>query len=343
MLEYSDNYEQASSVLREVLQLLGKHQIPPDPRAYALLYEYISGRDDVLRREVDAQLQRPGSWTADDSHQLYERFVLDRHTQAIESVQGEVRQLIQEVLERIVQSGSDFASYACSLDAYAQRLRDVGDQQILQNLTGEMLQDTHQASDSTSDLRDSLANTGEEIADLRAELERVKAEALTDPLTQLANRKAFDEKLVQSMDEGSREGHPVSLLLVDIDNFKSFNDSFGHLVGDKVIKFIGQTLRDQIKGRDVAARFGGEEFAIILPRTSPEGAAKLADDIRHTVDRSRLMRPGSHEPIREITVSIGVAARRQGEHPLDLVDRADQALYRAKRSGRNRVVSADAD
>jgi diguanylate cyclase len=128
-------------------------------------------------------------------------------------------------------------------------------------------------------------------------------------------------------------------LIFDLDNFKRVNDRFGHNIGDQVIKLMAVILKETLKGQDTAARYGGEEFAVILPKTSLANAVKLAERIRQSLAKKEMVNRKTGENLGSITVSVGVAAFDRREQPVDLVERADRALYAAKNSGRNKVVS----
>jgi diguanylate cyclase len=177
----------------------------------------------------------------------------------------------------------------------------------------------------------------DEVVSLRKELEQVKEESLIDALTGISNRKAFDAALERVFEEARAEQTPLSIMLADIDHFKKFNDTFGHLIGDKVLRFVGATLKRSVKGRDFAARFGGEEFVVILPQTELAGAGVLAEQIRKAISSGELKDRQSDESYGKITVSIGIAQLYPGNLPSDLLERADRALYAAKTQGRNRV------
>ena len=130
----------------------------------------------------------------------------------------------------------------------------------------------------------------------------------------------------------------MSLLMTDIDHFKTFNDTFGHIPGDQVLRLVAQAVKQNVKGQDVAARYGGEEFAVVLPRTALRQAATVGEHIRRAVLGKELMKRSTGEHLGRITISIGVAALRSNDTVPALIGRADAALYAAKRSGRNRVV-----
>jgi diguanylate cyclase len=136
-------------------------------------------------------------------------------------------------------------------------------------------------------------------------------------------------------------GQHLCLLLFDIDHFKKFNDSFGHNIGDQVLKLLASVLRESVKGQDTAVRYGGEEFAVILPNTEIKGAFTVAENIRRRIIGKELIDRKSGDRLGRITVSAGVAQFAPGEPLRELVERTDRALYAAKNSGRNRVVSEE--
>jgi diguanylate cyclase len=165
---------------------------------------------------------------------------------------------------------------------------------------------------------------------------------MIDGLTGLANRRSFDIVLANFLAELSPNAPGPSLLMADIDHFKHINDNYGHLFGDKVIRAIATILRENVKGKDIAARYGGEEFVVVLPDTPLSGAYRVAELLRKTVAKSSIRRGGSHESVDNVTISIGVACHRPGETDVELIARADKALYQSKQEGRNRVTVADA-
>jgi diguanylate cyclase len=133
-------------------------------------------------------------------------------------------------------------------------------------------------------------------------------------------------------------GEPLSLLMFDIDHFKSFNDSYGHLTGDQVLRLVGMSLKQTIKGQDITARYGGEEFAVVLPNTALRQALTVADHIRRAVMAKELKKKSTGEILGRVTISVGVSMLKPGDDTDALIERADACLYAAKRNGRNRVI-----
>jgi diguanylate cyclase (GGDEF)-like protein len=161
--------------------------------------------------------------------------------------------------------------------------------------------------------------------------------SVTDPLTGLLNRRYLQERLVEELNRSKRYRQPVALLMIDVDRFKAYNDNFGHLAGDEALKKVASILKENLRGADVAARFGGEEFAVLLPQTTAEEAQQIAERIRRQIERSEF-------PHRSVTVSIGLAGASEDIiSPDDLIWAADRALYQAKERGRNNVRTFDGD
>ena len=189
-------------------------------------------------------------------------------------------------------------------------------------------------------LEKELEHTTEIVNKLKKDLENIRQEALTDGLTGLANRKSFDTSIDEIQLTARTEDKPFSLMMMDIDHFKTFNDNYGHQVGDQVIRLVSRTLIDGVKGRDIAARYGGEEFAVILPETPLEGAVRVAETLRVAIADKEIVNRSTGNKLGQITVSIGVAEYSDGETVHDMIERADEALYAAKHNGRNQVAAA---
>jgi diguanylate cyclase (GGDEF)-like protein len=168
--------------------------------------------------------------------------------------------------------------------------------------------------------------------------EEIYRMTIVDALTGAHNKRYFIEFLEREIARCSRYGRPLSLLMFDIDHFKSFNDSYGHLTGDQVLRLVGMSLKQTIKGQDITARYGGEEFAVVLPNTGLRQALTVADHIRRAVMAKELKKKSTGEILGRVTISVGVSLLKDGDDTDSLIERADACLYAAKRNGRNRVI-----
>jgi diguanylate cyclase len=191
----------------------------------------------------------------------------------------------------------------------------------------------------TANLQSSLETSRRQIDQLKSNLAVAKVEGLSDALTQVKNRRAFDLALASELSEARNTAKPLSLVMADIDHFKSVNDRYGHQTGDEVLKWFAQLLGRNVKGRDIVARFGGEEFMIILPQTPAETAARLAGQIKAQIEARDFTMLGSARVAIKLTASFGVAQWREGEGTDALIKRVDAKLYEAKAGGRNRVAA----
>ncbi len=198
-------------------------------------------------------------------------------------------------------------------------------------------EETRRAGERNRVLEQQVTASAARITRLRQNLAEMKQEATTDVLTGIANRKAFEARLRRAITQARSEQGALSVLLLDIDNFKRFNDLHGHRTGDLVLRLVGRVLADNVKGRDCAARYGGEEFAILLAGADLRAGATVAQQICDALSGKHLVNKGSGQGLGRVTASVGVAQFRDNETPAALVERADLALYQAKRTGRNRV------
>jgi diguanylate cyclase len=230
------------------------------------------------------------------------------------------------------------ATYDNDLSGAAKKLAFAKNNGQVKEIVESLVKSTREMRDTNKALEERLALSKTEISNLQHSLDAIRAESLTDPLTGLGNRKYFDRSIDSAVQSALASGEPLSLLMFDIDHFKSFNDSYGHLTGDQVLRLVGMSLKQTIKGQDITARYGGEEFAVVLPNTALRQALTVADHIRRAVMAKELKKKSTGEILGRVTISVGVSMLKPGDDTDSLIERADACLYAAKRNGRNRVI-----
>ncbi len=233
------------------------------------------------------------------------------------------------------------AAYGAKLAGASLELHENLDPGDLKQLVSGLTIATKRVQSENKELEQRLAESTAEVGRLRDHLVQVRRDATTDGLTNLANRKAFDEELERACAAADAAGGSVQLAVLDIDHFKMFNDTWGHQTGDQVIRYVASVIGRVGAPPRFAARYGGEEFAMIFSCESAAQVERTLDEIREEVASRRLKRRSTNEDLGAVTISAGFAERRPAEQPASLMDRADAALYDSKRSGRNQVTSAD--
>lgn len=335
--QFDTSVEESVRVLKQVLPLMSQHCVPTIPPNYAIWYDYVTHRNDHLHREMEELLSDNAAFDAEICASIYQRYFMDELNERVSGLQDSVRAAVSSVLSELGHLGSDMSHYSDVLAECGTQLSDDISPAQLQKLVVSLAEETKVAHSRSQEVETSLTVMASELTDLRAQVNQLSRDSMTDALTQISNRRAFDEALASMSQESERDGTSLCLLLADIDHFKKFNDTHGHLVGDIVLREVAQEMKQCVKGRDLLARYGGEEFAVLLPSTPLPGAMMLAESIRAIVESERLS-DGAGNELDPVTVSMGVAQYRPGEPLKDLIDRADSCLYMSKDRGRNRVT-----
>lgn len=229
-------------------------------------------------------------------------------------------------------------SYSKSLAQAHRNLHSLAKPDQVRAMVKFLIAENEKMQRNSSDLQRNLEQSTSQIEKLRWNLAEAQELGLRDPLTALSNRRCFDVNLAKEIEEAHTHSTAMCLVMGDIDRFKGFNDTFGHQIGDEILKMFAKMLSSNVKGRDTVARFGGEEFAIILPETKLADAERLTENIRSELESKEMALNNSGEPIGQITASFGIAQLGEGDDAAALVQRADARLYEAKCAGRNRVV-----
>lgn len=327
-----------------VVVAMRAHGSPAYPRAYEVWYAHLSGEMPGVSMAMDAILAgNEGQVGVADIDDLYERFIgTDRLAKQAERTSVQVLGEIDGLMALVDKALSSSERYHGRLAAMSEEVPPTADRQKLREWVEALVLSTREEITRKTQLESQLKDSSNEIRNLREALETTRAEALTDPLTGLANRRHFEEMLQKSIDQATLRREPFALVMADIDFFKKFNDAHGHLTGDQVLRLVARTMKDKFKDKAVITRFGGEEFAIILPEADVIAGKFGAETVRQALLTRELIKRSTNENLGRITISLGVSGYRRGDTAGSIVERADQALMLAKRDGRNRTVTEDA-
>lgn len=317
---------------------LRKNEIAAYPRNYELWYTYAAGFNHALNKTINDIIRQRGKITSAEVDRVYDQFIAPtRVGERIDEVGGRLSHEIKGVAGMLATQMESTASYSSSLGEAQAALVDAQDSGAVETIVQGLITATRETERTNRELEGQLAESRRQIAELQESLEAIRYESLVDDLTTLANRKHFDQSLDRLVAEAQQTDVPFSLLFTDIDHFKKFNDTYGHQTGDQVLRLVALALKQNIKGQDIACRFGGEEFAVLLPRTDLAQSVVVAEHIREAVFSKELVKRSTGENLGRITISIGVAEWRRGDTLQSVVERADVCLYAAKRGGRNMV------
>jgi diguanylate cyclase len=341
--DVADAYEQldiefATDVAEKAMKAIGAQRVPPTPNNFHVWFKYALGTPPELKRTIDILIASKRGFDTATNRDLFTTYVGTKGSE--EAVAHNVSQQLHSVME----SARDFLATAISdnrtqlqaMNEVAGRSRAGVDPKVLvETLMNELAKATTRAEK----LEAGFAEKSRELDVIRESLTKSEERAKTDTLTGLPNRRALEEFFRAAQTRAMEKGQPLSALLIDIDHFKQFNDSFGHAVGDQVLRLVGQTLRERVRDVDLPARYGGEELIAVLPGADLTACAASAERIRRAISERPIIRRSTGESLPGITVSIGVGQFQLGESMDDLIERCDRALYQAKKRGRNRVVT----
>ena len=335
------NQDREQAFAKTALALMGGAGVVATPENFELFYAYASGENPAVSQVMGAIIDAKKPFTPELLSDLRLRCLSGARAAAtMESLGGDMGSLINDVLGKLESTARETADYKQALSAATGELGADRTPADVRNLVEGLIAATRAMEQRTKALEGELQASSQQVCELRGKLDDVRKETITDALTQIANRKAFDDA-VEAGRKAADAGEEVCLLMCDIDHFKKFNDSWGHQTGDQVLRLVAACLSENVKGRDTAARYGGEEFAVLLRGSPLAAATKVADQIRGTVETKKLVKKSTGDILGTITISIGVAKFAPGEAVEDVIRRADACLYGAKHNGRNLVINQD--
>ncbi|MFH1805013.1 MAG: GGDEF domain-containing protein [Pseudomonadota bacterium] len=323
------------------LDMLRTHGLRPCPEFYHVWFVYHADENPEVLRAIDAARASGEPISEETLLRLYYRYIFDRQAASF------LRRGMDDFNDVICNSEETIASAHSELGAYGEVLEAA--QKTLRNdkKTGEIIDrivvHTRKVQGTVATLGEQLAHYQQKITHLQQELQQTRERSYTDGLTGVSNRLHLEEILAEqclTYDEDGDSTEPFCVMMVDLDQFKQINDRHGHRIGDEVLVLIAGMLKAHTKGRDIVARYGGDEFVVLLPDTLLADAELLASDICSRIRARDIRAKASGTSYGNMTISIGIAQYVRGEGPFSLIDRADGALYRAKDAGRDRYCAA---
>jgi diguanylate cyclase len=315
------------------------HGIAPTPRHYEIWYAHCGAENPALSDRLDGLLKQEAPITPGLLDELYrEFFAFGIDVTVVRDSAGELQQIGTEMADRVNADRTVVESLGNALSAWNLATHAPPTSRDLARSSATLNSATALTSERLGALEQLFAASVLRISELKQKLAAAEDDASRDALTGLANRRCFDASLRIAAQQAADDDAPLTLLMIDLDHFKRFNDDYGHSVGDQILRLVGQVLVEQIKGRDIASRYGGEEFAVILPGTDLAGGVTVGEQLRRTLQQRPLVDRGTMQRLGVLTCSIGVAQYGADMQAGDLIDQADRALYRAKHLGRNQVV-----
>ncbi len=326
-----DDIEYASQLHKKAVAVLESQKLPFTPVNYSVLYSHVAQREKELTLALKSYLA-----TGQPLNNLILRQLFDQHLLAQTRFQDELIRPFGDMIEKVIaQVGEQVKSEEGVVDALNTvevQLSSIDGKLEVEKLIADLGGITLKAKQEHQALFQELNTAQEEISQLKNKLAESEKEANTDPLTGLLNRRGLEQRL-----KAIETPEKTACIIVDIDHFKSINDTYGHPVGDRIIKRVAKEIELHIRGRDLAVRFGGEEFAILLIDTPIKGAERVAETLRKKIDSLQLVIKSNNTQLPPISVSLGVADFQGASEWEELFKRADDALYLAKESGRNRT------
>ena len=331
----------AYHLARKAIDAMEAHRVWPTALNFELWMHYVAAKDSEVAAKIESVIRAGGVFT----DQVGEQIAAEHLPTA--RLSGEIldagKSLSQELdsVSRAIESARETS------EAYGQQLATASETLVEQDadavraMVETLTVATRKVREENMALESQLADTTDELGRLREHLAQVRRDAMTDSLTDLANRKAFDEALTAACLDAGEKREPLTLAIVDIDHFKIFNDTWGHQTGDQVIRYVASVIGRVAEAPRFAARYGGEEFAVIFPGETPEEAVTAMEAARAEIASRILKRRSTNEDLGAITISTGVAAHKVGEVATTLLEDADRALYASKHAGRNRTTIAD--
>ena len=338
-MQYWEMPKYARELWTQASRLMEKTGLSPTPLNYEICFFYELGQNAELKAEFDAVVKSGALFDSARTQAFHKKYFEHDASAHLGDTGIRLHAELQRLAKALSETGEGASDYGRTLSSVSDMLTSVDASPQVRSLLDTVSTATHAMADRNRKLEAQVEESTKEVETLRATIDAVRKDSLQDSLTGLANRRCLDETLVTTIADAEEHGTPLSMLMCDIDHFKKFNDTWGHATGDQVLRLVAHCVRSNVKGRDTAARYGGEELAVVLPNTRLADATLVAEQIRRTVESRKIVKKATGESYGTITLSIGVSEHMPNGSVAELINRADACLYLAKRGGRNQVQS----
>ncbi len=292
-----------------------------------------------LKKAIDHSFAKSKSLNGNKVAGFYQKYVSDGDRIVVSKLLTKVTLMVKEITSHVSDTEGDLAGHGKNLGDLAVQISEAHDYAEIKGIVDEMIVESKALVKSGKRLQTRMKVSSEDLKQLQQELEKSQQEAQTDTLTALINRRGLEKRLELERIRAKQNDSPFSIIMVDIDHFKNVNDTFGHLVGDSLLRSLANMFKYHLRRNDIAVRFGGEEFLLLLPETGIDGASAVGNKIQKALSTKEWKLKETGETMGKITVSMGIALYKINEPEENLIKRADDALYLAKENGRNRIAT----
>jgi diguanylate cyclase len=340
MQNFNSDQKTITEIAKKVLLEMGQKGVALTPENYQVWFEYCTGSNESLTAHINEIVTSGKTFTAEINKDLYDMFFgKGKEERIVTKIHLGIQKILKHILHEILGQSNSITHYSKKLNKYLCQLDSAKELSEIRQIVKDIIKDTTTMEESSRTLQQQLKKATAEAQDLKQNLEKSEREMLIDILTGVCNRKAFDKKINEFYDRFKKKNDFFSVIILDIDLFKKLNDSYGHRIGDEVLAIVGARLKECVKGKDFIARYGGDEFVVLLPMTTLKQTTIVAENIRKDMIEKQLKLKKTGERIGSISVSLGVSQIHSRDTINSVIERADEALYLAKSAGGNNIKS----
>ena len=336
------DYQKIKNYSLQALAHLEQYTIPPEPKLYEVWYQYVLGDNIEITKAIHEFLTKGGVPDKNFTEKLHALTLsYDVIARTVDSVTTMLNEQLSYVTGAMSGTDIELSSFGKLLDNFTAK---ISSGTIPEGLVEKITSATEKVSNKIKNLETNLEMSQSEIRRLQHYLETVRQESNIDPLTALATRKRYDQALAQAVRNAVEMNEELSVTIFEVDHYAAFRGKWGQVTAEQILRFIGGALKENIKGRDTAARYSGDTFALILPKTESSGAKILMEHIRHTVESKRIVKKTTGEFLGRVTLSIGIAQYKKGDSVGHFLSKCERSLGAARDNGRNCTMTEnDAD